>query len=55
MLGSGALRDAAQLYLFSMHITRTKIIAGAVVAVLVVAGLVFWLVRRNRTTVDESR
>ncbi len=55
MLGSGALFDAAQLFLFSTHITRTKIIAGAVVGVVVIAGLVFWFVRRRQARVSPSR
>jgi hypothetical protein len=39
---------AAGLYLFSTHITRTKIIAIVVVAIVVVVALGFWLVRRRR-------
>jgi hypothetical protein len=54
MLGTGALFDAAQIFLFSMHITKNKIIAGAVVAVVVAAGLVFWFVRRRRTPVSQG-
>jgi hypothetical protein len=39
---------ASHLYLFTTHITRTKIIAGvAVVIVVAVAGVV-WLVMRRR-------
>jgi uncharacterized membrane protein len=40
---------AATLYLFSTHITRTKIIViVVVVAVVVVAAVGFWLVRRRK-------
>jgi hypothetical protein len=55
MLGSGALFDAAQLFLFSMHITRNKIIAGVVVALVLVAGLVFWFVRRRQAPASPGR
>ena len=39
---------AAAVYMFSTHITRTKIIAGAVVAVVLVAAVGYWLIRRRR-------
>jgi LPXTG-motif cell wall-anchored protein len=39
---------AAGLYLFSTHITRTKIIVIVVVGVVVIAAVGFWLVRRRK-------
>ena len=38
------------LYLFSTHITRNKIIAGVAVVVVVIAAVVFWFVRRRRAS-----
>jgi hypothetical protein len=40
---------SSHLYLFTMHITRNKILAGVAVLVVVVVGLGVWLVRRNRS------
>jgi hypothetical protein len=37
------------LYLFSTHITRNKIIAGVVVVIVAVAALVYWLIRRRQS------
>jgi hypothetical protein len=42
---------AAVVYMFSTHITRNKIIAGAVVAVVLIAAVGFWLMRRRRARV----
>jgi hypothetical protein len=39
----------AHLFLFTTHITQRKLIAGVVLAVIVVAALAFWLIRRRRT------
>jgi hypothetical protein len=40
---------SSHLYLFSTHITRTKIIAVVVFAVVVVAAVVVWFVRRRQS------
>jgi hypothetical protein len=40
---------SSQLYLFTTHITRNKIIAGIALIVVVVLGLAYWLMRRRRS------
>jgi hypothetical protein len=55
MLGSADLFDAAQIFLFSTHITRTKVIAGVAVVVVVVAALAFWFIRRRRAATSPGR
>jgi hypothetical protein len=37
------------LYLFTTHITRNKIIAGVVLVIVAVAAVVFWVVRRRQS------
>jgi hypothetical protein len=39
------------LYLFTAHITRNKVIAGVVVVILAAAALVFYFVRRRQSRV----
>ncbi|MEA2643689.1 MAG: hypothetical protein QOG08_715 [Chloroflexota bacterium] len=39
---------AAAIYLFSTHITRTKIIVGIAVAVVLVVAVGVWLMRRRK-------
>jgi hypothetical protein len=43
-----ALPLSSHLYLFTTHITRTKIIVGVGLVVVLVAVLVVWLVMRRR-------
>jgi len=37
------------LYLFTTHITRNKIIAGVVLVIVAAVAVVFWLVRRRQS------
>ena len=55
MLLNGAVLAESQIFLFTMHITRNKILAGiAGIAVLVVAGIVFWWMRRRKPTTGSA-
>jgi hypothetical protein len=37
------------LFLFTTHITRNKIIAGVVVVIVAAAAVVYWFVRRRQS------
>ena len=55
MLLNAAILSESQIFLFTMHITRNKILAGiAGIAVLVVAGIVFWWMRRRKPTAGSA-
>lgn len=45
---------SSQLFLFSTHITRTKIIVGVAVVAVLAIGLVAWYVVRRRSGAGQA-